>query len=121
GHVCPNDISQVGRSFRHPFYCLYGVERAGRLTGRRFFGEKDWYRIGCEYLVSIQKENGSWEGEAGQNFDYWPPVATSLSLLFLCGGRTPVLVSQLAVDAGWDRKRHHLRHRVGDAPPRPFR
>src|SRR5439155_16993823 len=95
GNVFPNDISKEGRSFIHPFYCLYGIERAGRLTGRRFLGEHDWYRVGCEYLVSIQQENGSWDGH-NQGFDHWPPVATSLSLLFLSKGRRRVLISQLA-------------------------
>ena len=70
GNAFPNDISKAGRAFMHPFYCLYGIERAGRLTGRRFFGEHDWYRVGCEYLVSIQEENGSWNGH-NQGFDYW--------------------------------------------------
>ena len=41
---------------------LYGIERAGRLTGRRFFGDKDWYRVGCEYLVAAQNRDGSWGG-----------------------------------------------------------
>src|SRR5260370_33887380 len=95
GNAFPNDISKTQRPFIHPFYCLYGIERAGRLTGRRFFGEHDWYRVGCEYLVSIQRENGSWNGQ-GQGFDHWPSVATSLSLLFLSKGRTPVLISNLA-------------------------
>ncbi len=90
----PNDIRQAPR-FPHPFYCLYGLERAGRLTGRRFFGEHDWYRVGCEYLVDAQKNNGSWEG-GNADFDRWPVVSTSLSLLFLSKGRTPVLISKLA-------------------------
>ena len=28
-------------------YYLYGVERAGRLSGQRFFGQHDWYREGA--------------------------------------------------------------------------
>jgi hypothetical protein len=119
GRAYPDDISKAGRSFMHPFYCLYGIERAGRLTGRRFFGEHDWYRIGCEYLVSIQEENGSWNGH-NQGFDYWPSVATSLSLLFLSKGRTPVLISKLAWGdvplpgriEEWNRKRSDVRHVV---------
>ncbi len=121
----PNDISKEGPNFPHPFYCLYGIERAGRLTGRRFFGEKDWYRIGCEYLVNIQQENGSWSGR-GQNLDTWPPIATSLSLLFLSKGRTPVLISKLAhsgtaregVPEEWNRKRNDVRHVVSLRRPR---
>ena len=29
------------------FYNLYGIERAGRLSGQRFLGNHDWYREGC--------------------------------------------------------------------------
>ncbi|MEX2092538.1 MAG: prenyltransferase/squalene oxidase repeat-containing protein, partial [Pirellulales bacterium] len=36
------------------YYYLYGLERAGRLTARRFIGDHDWYREGAEYLVRDQ-------------------------------------------------------------------
>jgi Domain of unknown function (DUF4159) len=132
GRMFPNDVEDaVDRNrFQHPFYCLYGIERAGRLTGQRFFGGKDWYRIGCEYLVKVQKENGSWDG-GNRGLDRWPPVATSLALLFLSKGRTPVLISKLAhgepldvetvegrkrrqggVLEEWNRKRNDVRHIV---------
>src|SRR5207248_2766338 len=116
GKVFPSDV-QKEAVFPHPFYSLYGIERAGRLTGRRFFGEKDWYRVGCEYLVATQKANGSWDGDK-KGFDYWPPVATSFSLLFLSKGRTPVLISKMAHGApniqgeGWNNKRNDVRHVV---------
>jgi hypothetical protein len=111
GKEFSNAFRKAEPSFRHPFYSLHGLERAGRLTGRRFFGDKDWYHVGCEYLVSIQEENGSWNGHQ-QGFDYWPPVATSLALLFLSEGRTPVLVSKLAFHVNWNRKRSDMRHVV---------
>lgn len=103
--------------FRHPFYCLYGVERAGRLSGQRFFGGHDWYEVGCRYLVSAQKADGSWSGAASHGtFDYWPVVATSFSLLFLSKGRTPVLISKLAhgghADMGWNNKRSDVKNLV---------
>src|SRR5262249_34565453 len=91
----PNDIRKR-RIFPNPYYCLYGIERAGRLTGQRFLGEHDWYRIGCEYLVSTQLKNGSWPGVDERDLDRWPVVATSFALLFLSKGRTPVLISKLA-------------------------
>lgn len=78
-----------------PFYCLYGIERTGRLTGRRFFGGHDWYEIGCRYLVAVQKD-GYWHGSG---MDGPPIVATSFSLLFLAKGRTPVLLTKLAMTA----------------------
>ena len=43
-------------------YYLYGLERAGRLTGQRFFGEHDWYREGAEELVHDQDQlYGFWQ------------------------------------------------------------
>jgi hypothetical protein len=83
----------LGRE-QHLYYALYGIERAGRLTGLRFLGEHDWYRVGCEYLVR-QQNDGAWNSghEAGG-----PVVCTSFALLFLSKGRTPVLVSKLTHD-----------------------
>ncbi len=104
------------RILKHPFYALYGVERAGRLTGQRYFGGHDWYRIGCDYLVKTQNvANGSWGGNGGfGTLDNWPVVATSFSLLFLAKGRTPVLVSKFAHNSerSWNRKRNDMRNLV---------
>jgi serine/threonine protein kinase len=75
------------------FYYLYGLERAGRLAGIRFFGEHDWYREGAEQLVHEHNRlSGFWQGltvEADK------VVATSFALLFLAKGRAPVLVAKL--------------------------
>lgn len=124
------------RVFPSPFYTLYGIERAGRLTGHRFLGNQDWYRVGCEYLVRTQK-NGRWEVSEWAtgnipNLDRWPPVATSLALLFLSKGRTPVLISKLAHGrtednlkdtevADWNRKRNDARNLVEFASKTLFR
>lgn len=74
-----------------PLYYLYGLERAGRLLGRRFFGEHDWYREGAEFLVRRARNpaNGTWE-EQGDLL-----VGTSFALLFLSKGLSPVLISKL--------------------------
>jgi hypothetical protein len=95
------------------YYNLYGIERAGRLSGRRFFGDHDWYREGCEYLVRHQSdENGSWRG-AGM-YDSWPTISTSFALLFLSKGRTPVLISKLThgPDQDWNNDRNDARNLV---------
>ena len=81
------------------FYYLYGLERAGRLTGRRFFGNADWYREGARLLVKAQRERtGSWNGGFNEQVD------TSMALLFLSKGLAPVLVNKLrygdAAEAG---------------------
>ncbi len=79
-------------------YYVYGVERAGRLSGRRFFGDHDWYREGAAFLLAVQiPQTGSWRGigqyEAGERDR--SVVGTSLALLFLSKGLAPVMMSKL--------------------------
>jgi hypothetical protein len=95
---------QVGQNFgaghQWQFYYLYGLERAGRLTGIRFFGQHDWYRLGAEELVHDQDQrNGSWRGQLVEND---PVLATSFALLFLAKGRAPVLINKLRHGPGPD-------------------
>ncbi len=76
-------------------YYLYAMERAGRLSGRRFFGKHDWYREVAEYLLGQQSPNaGFWIGTGG--FEKANPVAsTCFALLFLSKGLSPVLINKL--------------------------
>lgn len=105
------------RDYRpHLYYNVYGIERSGRLSGQRFFGEYDWYRQGCEFLVGAQRDDGSWYGGGG--FDRSPVVSTSFALLFLSKGRTPILISKLVhgpVDNpgdDWNNDRNDVRNLV---------
>lgn len=75
-------------------YYLYGVERAGRLSGQRFFGKSDWYRLGVRFLLSKQiPRTGGWRGLG--HLEDEPVVGTALSLLFLSKGLSPVLINKL--------------------------
>ena len=75
-------------------YYMYGIERVGRLTGRRFIGRHDWYREGAEILVATQDTlRGYWKGAGGP--ETLPTIATPLALLFLSKGQRPVLVSKV--------------------------
>jgi hypothetical protein len=118
GRAFPSEITlETASDWDSPFYCLYGIERAGRLTGQRYFGGHDWYEIGCRYLVSIQKPDGSWYSGGGRRqADSWPIIATSFSLLFLSKGRTPVLITKMAYGAAdstdWNNKRSDMRYLV---------
>jgi len=88
-------VTHNPHSDRHwMLYYLYGVERVGRLTARRFLGDHDWYREGTAHLLA----------QRGELANYWlgvqpaednPLVATSLALLFLSKGRRPVLMAKL--------------------------
>lgn len=80
-------------------YYLYGLERAGRLSGTRFFGKHDWYREGAAFLVARQSvRDGSWRG-AGQ-LESNPVLGTSFVLLFLSKGLAPVLINKLEYKSG---------------------
>jgi hypothetical protein len=96
-------LAWLGRNFsvdinpgahgRYVLYYLYGLERAARLTARRFIGQHDWYREGTEKLVNEQDfVSGLWNGSSAGEDD--PLVATSLALLFLAKGRRPVLMAK---------------------------
>jgi Domain of unknown function (DUF4159) len=90
-------------------YYLYGLERAGRLTARRFIGKADWYREGAKFLVDHQDRlSGFWSG-TGMAEDS-RLIGTSFGLLFLSKGRWPVLISKLKhpPDDDWNQHRHDL-------------
>ena len=90
-------------------YYLYGLERAGRLTARRFIGKADWYREGAKFLVDHQdKLSGFWSGTGMAEESRL--VSTSFALLFLSKGRWPVLISKLKhpPDEDWNQHRHDL-------------
>jgi hypothetical protein len=132
GKVAKNDsleraLDWMGKNFsvrRNPgpggggwlLYYLYGLERAGRLSGQRFFyapadKKYDWYREGAEYLVALQdKLTGSWTGERPMENE--PVVATSFALLFLSKGLAPVLVNKLMHGPGddWNNDQNDIRH-----------
>lgn len=97
-----------------PLYYLYGLERVGRMTARRFLplpskpgqpDRADWYREGAEHLVRTQDAlSGYWTAVGPGETE--PVIGTSLALLFLSKGRWPVLVGKLqyGADAGPNRR-----------------
>ena len=110
-----------GSPHSNVLYYVYGAERAGRLSGQRFFGEHDWYREGAAYLVAMQNAvAGRWDG-AGHG-ETSPVIATSYALLFLSKGLAPVLVNKLkygprdggrkleVVGDDWNRHRRDVRN-----------
>ncbi len=113
-------------------YYIYGLERAGRLTGQRFFGNHDWFREGALYLVNGQTaRDGSWTSAGHGDND--PVIGTSFALLFLSKGMAPVLINKLNFGppaggaegkgiADWNRHRrdvHNLTDLVSGMPKWP--
>jgi hypothetical protein len=74
------------------YYYLYGLERAGALTGQAWFGKHDWYREGAEFLLAAQASDGSWAaaGEKDLNRTLQPKtLQTCFALLFLRRATVP--------------------------------
>lgn len=101
------------------FYNLYGIERAGRLSGQRFFfdandKEIDWYRLGTKELVESQDPSGCWRGP--DSYDGNPVIATSFCVLFLTKGKTPVLMFKVThganrgLNGDWNNDRNDVRN-----------
>jgi hypothetical protein len=78
-------------SQRHYHYWLYAVERAGILSGQRFFGRHDWYRAGAEILVKSQDSGGRWNRNL---------TDTCFGVLFLAKGHKALLVQKLQWSEG---------------------
>ena len=82
------------------FYYMYGVERVGRMTGHRFFGQRDWYREGTKVLMNRAQFTASWQGGGEDEL-----LATPFALLFLSKGRRPLLLSKIQYeidDGSWN-------------------
>lgn len=76
------------------FYAMYGIERIGTASGRRYFGTKDWFQIGADYLVTHQQPDGSWTDKL-----FGPIPDTGFGLLFLARGRAPVMMNKLQYES----------------------
>ena len=93
------------------YYYLYGLERVGRFTARRYLGEHDWYLEGATMFVNVQDGlTGRFVAPRIED----PIVATSFALLFLAKGRRPVIVtkSRHDPDTDWNRHGHDIAHLV---------
>ena len=62
------------------YYYIYSIERVGRILDTEFIGPNEWYPLGAQHLLALQKPTGLWIGKA-QEAD--PRLATSFALLFL--------------------------------------
>lgn len=103
------DNFQIERNPGYPgqhLYYIYALERVGRLTGRRFIGDADWYRQGCSALLSLQdKITGRIVGKSsayhGNEF-----TETAFALLFLAKGKRQTVINRLQYGDDRDWRNH---------------
>jgi len=75
-------------------YQMYGIERIGVASGRKYFGAVDWGAVGADYLVHHQNPDGSF-GNVDQFHDPLKVPDTAFAILFLVRGRAPVIMNKL--------------------------
>ncbi len=79
-------------------YYLYGIERTGVASGRKYFGGEDWFATGAETVLKCQSRDGSIRmGSLGGTIG-----ATSFCALFLIYGGAPVAFNKLQYGDGAD-------------------
>jgi len=76
-------------------YLLYVLQRLGVYSGYRYFSDVDWFKTGADFLVTQQRPDGSWGAATWE---------TSLGLLFMARGRSPIAFNKLNYSAGKEKE-----------------
>ena len=79
-------------------YYLYGIERTGVASGRKYFGGEDWFKRGA---LSVLKRQGA-RGEISTGGHGDIVCKTSWCVLFLVYGGAPVAMNKLEYGGGSD-------------------
>lgn len=115
-------LEWLGRNFtvihnpvfrQYHLYYIYALERVGRLTGRRFIGEYDWYREGANYLINVMQNKEFGSIVAAGSFQGNEYSETAFALLFLAKGKRQTIVSRLkfpGVGEDWNNHSAAIQH-----------
>ncbi len=99
-------------------YDMYSCERAGVLTGSRYFANIDWYRDGADLLIDKQDADGHWPDlhVTVQKKDYPQVVSHCFAILFLKRCAPP-----LSQEPPEDRRVYtgEKKEKPAEAEPRP--
>jgi len=78
------------------WYGMYGLERIGVASGRKYLGTHNWFVEGSDWLTHNQNADGSW-GAPGDiwGFNQQNILDTSFAILFLARGRAPVIMEKV--------------------------
>lgn len=96
---------------RFPWYTLYGCERVGLASGRRYYGDHDWYAEGA---AAILKNMGPGHGPYKLNSYGFKAAGHGFCLLFLVRGGVPVMVNKLEIpDYDWNNRPRDMANLTG--------
>jgi hypothetical protein len=91
-----NVTGNPGYGTTYHLYYIYALERAGRMTGQRFIGDHDWYRIGSREIVRVLQDKVKGSILSGsRSFQGNEYSETAFGLLFLAKGKRQIVVSRL--------------------------
>jgi hypothetical protein len=77
------------------FYYLYSIERTGMILGLETLGKEKWYPAGATYLLSKQKEDGSWwTGALPKAVEMDVTADTCFAILFLTRATPPLTATE---------------------------
>lgn len=77
-------------------YYLYGIERTGVASGRKYIGGRDWFREGAMAALQAQRTDGSIPTSRT------PVIGTAFATLFMVYGGAPVAFNKLQYGPGQD-------------------
>jgi hypothetical protein len=87
--IGPSEV-EGGAPEAYLYYYLYALERLGMLYDTGTIGEHPWYPEGAEFLLKIQKPDGSWEGLKPEKKPTWD---TCFAILFLKRATRPLVAT----------------------------
>ena len=98
-----------GQRGNWPFYWIYGLERAARVSGVEYVGLHDWYHEGALRLLADQRPDGSWPKNqrmrppGDQNVRWWSDqVDTCFAVLFLTKSTPEIRTPPPVITGGSD-------------------
>ncbi|MEM7808220.1 MAG: DUF4159 domain-containing protein, partial [Planctomycetota bacterium] len=101
----PNEVvKRQANVDKHTLYTLYGIERIGVASGRKYIGGIDWYAEGARYLLKKQNSSGMFGGLPD----------TAFAILFLVNGRQPPAITKLAFSSEANQRQSAWNQRSRD-------
>ena len=100
-------------SYRDVYYYLYGVERVGLASGRKYFGSHDWFREGAAQIIArlckwdeVTRTMTAYERVGGRGSA--ARIRTrhlAFAVMFLTRGRVPIALNKLeAPGIAWNNR-----------------